>query len=127
METFRRVTDMKVNARTAILAQLAEEVNNYLQKRFTEVEQESPEDKAEWAAEIDKLNGIAIKKQGEPIFTHDKVTEPLRLESYDISQTEDYYLLSFCIFDPEKPIARFKGLFPGQEYKPDKAKNEIQK
>jgi len=127
METFRRMTDMKVKARTAFLEQLAKEATNYLQKRFNEVAQESAEDKVEWDAEIDRLNEIAIKKQGGAIFSHDKEMRPLRLESYDVSQTEDYYLLSFCIFDPEKPIARFKGLFPGQEYKPNKTKNEIQK
>jgi hypothetical protein len=119
METFKRMTDMKVKARTALLEQLAKEATKYLQKRFKEVEQESAEDKAEWDAEIDRLNEIAIKKQGEPIFSHDKEMRPLRLESYDVSQTEDYYLLSFCISDPEKPVARFKGLFPGQDYKPE--------
>jgi len=125
METFRRMTDMKAKARTALLAQLADEVTTYLQKRFKEVVQESPKDKAEWDAEIDRLNEIAIKELGEPIFSHDKETLPLCLESYDINQTEDYYLLSFCISDPEKPVARFKELFPGQEYKPDKAKKEV--
>jgi hypothetical protein len=125
METFRRMTDMKVKARTALIAQLANEVTEHLQKRFKDVLQESPEDKAEWDAEIDRLNEIAIKELGEPIFSHDKETLPLRLESYDISQTEDYYLLSFCISDPEKPVARFKELFPGQEYEPDRAKNEV--
>jgi hypothetical protein len=125
METFRRMTDMKVNARNALLAQLAIEATEYLQKRFKEVEQKSLEDKAEWDAEIDRLNEIAIKERGEAIFSHDKETLPLRIESYDVSQTEDYYLLSFCISDPEKPVARFKELFPGQEYKPDRAKNEI--
>jgi hypothetical protein len=125
METFRRMTDMKVKARTTLLAQLANEVTEHLQKRFKEVLQESPQDKAEWDAEIDRLNEIAIKELGEPIFSHDKETLPLRLESYDISQTEDYYLLSFCISDPEKPVARFKELWPGQEYKPDRAKNEV--
>jgi hypothetical protein len=123
METFRRMTDIKVKARTALLEQLAKEATEYLQKRFKEVEQESLEDKAEWDAEIDRLNEIAIKELGEPTFSHDKETLPLRVESYDVSQTEDYYLLSFCISDPEKPVARFKGLFPGQEYKPDRAKN----
>jgi hypothetical protein len=123
METFRRMTDMKVKARTALLEQLAKEATTYLQKRFNEVEQESAEDKAEWDDEIDRLNEIAIKKQGEAIFSHDKEMRPLRLESYDVSQTEDYYLLSFCISDPEKPVARFKERFPGQDYKPDRAKN----
>jgi hypothetical protein len=123
METFRRMTDIKVKARTALLEQLAKEATIYLQKRFKEVAQESPEDKAEWDAEIDRLNEIAIKERGEAIFSHDKETLPLRIESYDVSQTEDYYLLSFCISDPEKPVARFQGLFPGQEYKPDRAKN----
>jgi len=127
METFRRMTDMKVKARTALLEQLAKEATIYLQKRFNEVEQESAEDKAEWDAEIDRLNEIAIKELGEIIFSHDKETLPLRLESYDVSQTEDYYLLSFCISDPEKPVARFKKLFPGQKYKPDRAINEVQK
>jgi hypothetical protein len=123
METFRRMTDMKVKARTALLEQLAQEVTEYLQERFTEVEQESPGDKAEWDAEIDRLNEIAIKERGEAIFSHDKDTLPLRFDSYEVSQTEDSYLLSFCISDPEKPVARFKGLFPGQEYTPEREIN----
>jgi hypothetical protein len=47
------------------------------------------------------------------MFSHDKETLPLRLKSYEITQTEDYYLLSFWTADPEKPVARFKRLFPG--------------
>ena len=81
METFRRMTDIKVKARTALLAQLADEVTTYLQKRFKEVVQESPKDKAEWDAEIDRLNEIAIKELGAPIFSHDKETLPLRLKA----------------------------------------------
>jgi hypothetical protein len=42
METFRRMTDMKVKARTALLEQLAQEATTYFQKRFKEVLQESP-------------------------------------------------------------------------------------
>jgi hypothetical protein len=119
------MTDMKVNARNALLAQLAIEATEYLQKRFKEVEQKSLEDKAEWDAEIDRLNEIAIKELGEPMFSHDKETLPLRVESYDIRRTEDYYLLSFCIVDPEKPVARFKKLFPGQEYTTNTAEDEV--
>jgi hypothetical protein len=125
METFRRMTDMKVNARTTILAQLAKEATEYLQQRFKEIEQQSLENKAEWDAEIDRLNEIAIKELGEPMFSHDKETLPLRLKSYEITQTEDYYMLSFCIADPEKPVARFKRLFPGQEYTTNSVADEV--
>ena len=125
METFRRMTNIKVEARTAQLDRLAREVAKYLNRRFEEEKKLSAEDTAEWDAEIDRLNEIAIKKLNEPIFSHDKETLPLHLECYDISQTEDYYLLSFCISDPEKPVSRFKELFPGQEEKPDTL-NEVE-
>lgn len=82
-------------------------------------------DKATWDAGIDRLNEKAIKELGESIFSHDKETLPLRVESYNVRQTEDYYLLSFCISDPEKPVARFKKLIPGQEYINDRPKDEV--
>jgi hypothetical protein len=44
----------------------------------------SPEEKAYWENETDRLNKIAIKKHGEPIFTHDKESSPLSLDSYNI-------------------------------------------
>ena len=59
---------------------------------------------------------MAVKKHGEPIFSQDKEAAlPLRLEKYIINRAEDDYFLTFYIFDPEKPIARFQYLFGSRE------------
>jgi SHS2 domain-containing protein len=115
MEGFKRMTDMHVKVRTVLLEQLAKEVADYLQTRFIEEEQMSPEEKAYWETETDRLNEIAVKKHGEPIFTHDREALPLHLESYTINRAEDDYFIRFRITDPEKPVARFKYLFGSRE------------
>lgn len=122
MEGFKRMTDRHIEVRKAHLERLATEVADYLQTRFIEEAQMSAEEKAYWEAATDRLNEIAVKKHGEPIFSRDKeVALPLRLEKYTINRTEDDYSLTFHIFDPEKPIARFQYLFGSREDETDRA------
>jgi hypothetical protein len=110
------MTDRHIEVRNALLERLAKEVTDYLQTRFIEEAQMSAEEKAYWDAETDRLNEIAVKKHGEPIFSRDKEAAlPLRLEKYTISRADDDYFLTFRIFDPEKPIARFQYLFGSRE------------
>ncbi|HYA33263.1 MAG TPA: hypothetical protein VEG65_04640 [Candidatus Bathyarchaeia archaeon] len=119
MEGFKLMTEMHVKVRTALLNRLAKEVAEYLQNRFIEEDQMSPEEKAYWETETDRLNQIAIKKHGEPIFAHDKGSLPLRLENYTIDRTGDEYSVTFHIADPEKPVARFHYLFGGRQDEAD--------
>jgi SHS2 domain-containing protein len=121
MEGFKRMTDMHIKVRTALLERIAQEAADYLQTRFVEEEQMSPEEKAYWQAETDRLNEIAVRKQGEPMFSHDKHSSPLHLENYSINRTDDDYFLTFRIADPEKPVARFQQLFGSREDEADKA------
>ncbi|MGA3198393.1 MAG: hypothetical protein ABSD89_03200 [Halobacteriota archaeon] len=122
MEGFKHMTDRHIDVRKALLERLATEVADYLQTRLIEEAQMSAEEKAYWEAETDRLNEIAVKKHGEPIFSRDKeVALPLRLEKYTINRTEDDYSLTFHIFDPEKPIARFQYLFGSREDETDRA------
>jgi hypothetical protein len=117
------MTDRHIEVRKALLERLATEVADYLQTRFIEEAQMSAEEKAYWDAETDRLNEIAVKKHGEPIFSQDKEAAlPLRLEQYTINRTEDDYFLTFQIFDPEKPIARFQYLFGSREDETDSIK-----
>ena len=122
MEGFKHMTDRHIEVRNALLERLAKEVAAYLQTRFIEEAQMSAEEKAYWDAETDRLNEIAVKKHGEPLFSRDKEAAlPLRLEKYTISRAEDDYSLTFRIFDPEKPIARFQYLFGSRENDTDRA------
>ena len=121
MEGFKRMTDMHITVRIALLERLAQEAAHYLQKRFVEEEQMSPEEKAYWEAETDRLNEIAVRKQGGPMFSHDKQSSPLHLENYSINRTDDDYFLTFRIADPEKPVARFQQLFGSREDDADDA------
>jgi len=110
------MTDRLIEVRKALLERLATEVVDYPQTRFIEEAQMSAEEKAYWDAETDRLNEIAVKKHGEPIFSQGKEAAlPLRLEKYTINRAEDDYPLTFDIFDPDKPIARFRYLFGGRE------------
>ena len=115
MEGFKRMTDMHVKVRKALLNRVAKEIAEYLQTRFIDEQEMSPEEQAYWESETDRLNEIAIKKQGEPLFSHDKVSLPLRLESYTIKRAKDQYFLTFHIADPDKPVARFQQLFGGEK------------
>jgi hypothetical protein len=116
LEGFKLMTDRHIEVRKALLERLATEVSDYLQNRLIEEAQMSAEEKAYWDAETDRLNEIAVKKDGEPIFSKDKEAAlPLRLEEYTINRTDDDYFLTFRIYDPEKPIARFQYLFGRRE------------
>jgi SHS2 domain-containing protein len=122
LEGFKHMTDRHIEVRNALLERLAKEVADYLQTRFIEEAQMSAEEKAYWDAETDRLNEIAVRKHGEPLFSRDKEAAlPLRLEKYTISRAEDDYSLTFRIFDPEKPIARFQYLFGSRENDTDRA------
>ena len=90
------MTDRHIEVRKALLECLATEVADYLQTRLIEESQMSAEEKAYWEAETDRLNEIAVKKSGEPIFSRDKEASlPLRLEEYTINRTEDDYFFDF--------------------------------
>ena len=121
MEGFKRMTDRHIEVRQGLLERLATEVADYLQTRLIGEAQMSAEEKAYWDAETDRLNEIAVKKHGEPIFSHDKEALPLRLEKYSINRAEDNYFLTFDMFDPDKPIARFRYLFGSREDETDRA------
>lgn len=66
-----------------------------------------------------------MKQWYEEVFENSGKKYDQDLKEWYDRQFEDYYLLSFWIVDPEKPVARFKKLFPGQEYTTDTAKDEV--